>query len=225
MTKTVMPYRFPPLHTAQTLPEDRFTDPVPAVDSQSVIAAATEEGFAQGFAKGHAQGLEQGIIEGKQQGYEAGEAKGLSTSKALFETASAPLEQIVAALQDFYAQAEQQQKNATLALVTRIAGLVIQQEIATRPELLMSWIDDKLTSEAINAQPYSIRVSEADFNALQALAPEKITEWHLHPQADLPRGECVIDTEQQHFDLGCQQRLDACLSTLAESLDQPDPAA
>ncbi|WP_241608384.1 FliH/SctL family protein [Rosenbergiella australiborealis] len=218
MSKTLTPYRFPPLYTGQTVVPTVNSESAPPVDSQQQIDEAKADGFQQGFDEGTTRGFEQGRVEGQRQGFEAGRAEGLLESRHLFEQATAPIEAMVAKLNDFYAQAEQQQNTATLALVKRIAGLVIQQEIATRPELLLSWIDDKLAHEQLADTPFSIRVSDADFQALQQLAPEKIIEWKLHAHEQLARGECIIDTAQQHIDLGCQQRLDHCLSTLEQSL-------
>lgn len=218
------PYRFPPLMSADYLAEEYVAPPLP-VDNDSLLDEAKQAGFQQGLIEGRAKGIEQGFAEGRQQGYDEGHATGLTTSKTLFEEASLPIDTLMQTLNDFYARAEHQQREATLALVTRIAGLVIQQEIATRPELLLSWIDDKLAQEQLQGSAFSVRVCEADFQAIETLAPEKVAEWRLLAQAHLTRGECIIDTEQQHFDLGCQQRLDTCLSTLAQSLNTSDPVA
>lgn len=218
MSKTVTPYRFPALQTDHSLETGLASDEYVAIDSQSLIEEAQRAGFQQGFVEGKNQGIEQGLLEGKQQGYDEGHSTGVAASKVLFDQASEPITTLVATLNDFYATAEQQQREATLALVTRIAGLVIQHEIATQPELLLTWIDDKLANEQLSGSTFSVRVSEDDYQALRQLAPEKIDQWKLQAQADLRRGECVIDTVEQHFDLGCQQRLESCLTTLEQSL-------
>ncbi|MBT0730511.1 FliH/SctL family protein [Rosenbergiella nectarea] len=218
MSKTVFPYRFPSLHTGDADAVEGALEENVSVESHSLIDEAIKAGFQQGQAEGHAQGLAQGLEEGKQQGYEQGHFAGMAASKALFEQASSPITTLVETLHNFYTQAEQQQREATLALVTRIAGLVIQHEMATQPELLLTWIEEKVANEQLMGSTFSVRVAEEDYQAIQRLAPEKIDQWTLQPQANLPRGECVIDTAEQHFDLGCQQRLDSCLSTLEQSL-------
>ena len=218
MSKTPIPYRFPALHTDEAFSVEEPDKASETVESHSLIDEAKQAGFQQGLAEGHAQGVAQGLEQGTQQGYEQGYASGMASSKALFEQASSPITHLVEALNHFTLHAEQQQKEATLALVTRITGLVIQHEMATQPELLLTWIEEKVAEEQLVAATFTVRVAEADYHALQRLAPEKIDLWKLQPQSDLPRGECVIDTAEQHFDLGCQQRLESCLATLEQSL-------
>lgn len=50
---------------------------------------------------------------------------------------------------------------------------MIQQEISSRPQLLLSMIEDKLASEQLTTDQFSVQVSDADFAAITALAPEK----------------------------------------------------
>lgn len=187
-------------------------------DRETIFGQAKADGFQQGFTEGRAEGLEQGREEGRRQGIAEGQARGLAESQELFSQASAPLDAAVAQLNTLYANAEQQQTRATLALVTRIAGLVIQQEISSRPQLLLSMIEDKLASEQLMTDHFSVKVSEADFAAITTLAPEKKQQWQLQSVAALARGECIIDTAEQQIDLGCQQRLESCLATLEQSL-------
>ena len=218
MSKTPIPYRFPALHTDDAFAVEDANETSETVESHSLIDEAKQAGFQQGLVEGHARGIAQGLEEGTKQGYEQGYSSGMASSKALFEQASSPITHLVEALNHFTTHVEQQQKEATLALVTRIAGLVIQHEMTTQPELLLTWIEEKVADEQLVATTFTVRVAEADYHALQRLAPEKIDLWKLQPQVDLPRGECVIDTAEQHFDLGCQQRLDSCLATLEQSL-------
>ena len=218
MSSPPIPYRFPALHTDDAVAVEDPHEASITVESHSLIDEAKQAGFQQGLTEGHAQGMVQGLEDGKQQGYEQGYASGMASSKALFEQVSLPLTHLVETLNQFSIHAEQQQKEATLALVTRITELVIQHEMATQPELLLTWIEEKVADEQLLAATFTVRVAEEDYHALQRIAPEKIELWKLQPQANLPRGECVIDTAEQHFDLGCQQRLESCLSTLEQSL-------
>lgn len=221
MSKTVTTYRFPPLHPDPADTVEEVLEQHLPVEDHSLIDEAIKAGFQKGLAEGNAQGITQGMEEGKQQGYDQGYSAGMAASKALFEQASSPLSTLVETLNTFYTQAEQQQKAATLALVKRITGLVIQHEMATQPELLLTWIEEKIANEQLVGSSFSVRIAEEDYQAIQRIAPEKIEQWKLQPQPDLSRGECVIDTAEQHFDLGCQQRLDSCLATLEQSLTTP----
>lgn len=217
MTNAYPRFHFPPLRQRTTTTLEG-PQPISEQDRETIFGQAKAEGFQQGFTEGRAEGLEQGLKEGRAQGITEGQAQGLAESQELFTRASAPLDAAVAQLNALYANAEQQQTRATLALVSRIAGLVIQQEISSRPQLLLSMIEDKLASEQLTSAQFSVQVSDADFAAITALAPEKKQQWQLQSVASLARGECIIDTAEQQIDLGCQQRLETCLTTLEQRL-------
>ena len=59
---------------------------------------------------------------------------------------------------------------------------------------------------------------DADFARIRALAPERAANWKLVADERLALGECRVVTPQAEADVGCQQRLDACIDTLAEHL-------
>lgn len=217
-------YRFPALRSEES--KSTAVSPAPETVSlaarETVFEQAKADGYRQGLAEGKTEGFSLGLSEGKAQGLAEGRAQGLAESQALFQQASAPLDAAAEQLTAWYAQAEKQQNEATLALVTRIAGLVIRHEITSRPELLLSLIEDKLASEQLSEHSFAVRVAEADFDAIVKLAPEKQAAWNLQSVADLARGECIIDTAEQEIDLGCQQRLNTCLATLEKSLQEPN---
>jgi flagellar assembly protein FliH len=53
---------------------------------------------------------------------------------------------------------------------------------------------------------------------IKSISPERASAWRLVPDERLALGECRVVTAQSEVDVGCQQRLDACLDTLADHL-------
>ncbi|MNI97814.1 flagellar assembly protein H [compost metagenome] len=65
-------------------------------------------------------------------------------------------------------------------------------------------------------------LSNDEFNRIKDAAPEKVNEWGLTPSADLQAGECRVITDKSELDIGCEHRLDQCMSALKETL-LPEP--
>lgn len=216
----IKPYSFPALHPTDS--ELTYSTVDPFQDEANLLQVQREQALQQGFERGQAQGkvdgFEQGLSEGRQQGFAAGTEQGLRETRALFDSAAAPLTSAIEQLQAFYTRAERQQREAILALVTRISHLVIQQEISVRPEIITQLINENLTADQLANPSLRVRIAQADWQGIAKLAPEKIDAWYLQADPLLARGECVIETDQQQIDLGCQQRLATCLTNLTESL-------
>ncbi|EMS10397.1 hypothetical protein [Escherichia coli] len=47
---------------------------------------------------------------------------------------------------------------------------------------------------------------------------EKVSEWGLTPSPDLPPGECRVITDKSELDIGCEHRLEQCMTALKETL-------
>ena len=50
------------------------------------------------------------------------------------------------------------------------------------------------------------------------MATEKVAAWGLVASADLSTGECRIVTEASELDIGCEHRLEQCMTVLKETL-------
>ena len=73
---------------------------------------------------------------------------------------------------------------------------------------------------AFPAMPETLQVmlSTEEFNRLRDAVPEKVSEWGLTPSPDLPPGECRVITDKSELDIGCEHRLEQCMTALKETL-------
>ncbi|MGO0763684.1 FliH/SctL family protein, partial [Citrobacter freundii] len=67
-----------------------------------------------------------------------------------------------------------------------------------------------------------VLLSNEEFNRIKDAAPEKVAAWGLTPSPDLQAGECRVITDKSELDIGCEHRLEQCMSALKESL-LPEP--
>jgi len=102
--------------------------------------------------------------------------------------------------------------------VQKVARQVIRCELTLHPTQLLT-----LAEEALNAMPgdqedVRIQLNPEECARIRELAPERAAAWRLVPDEKLALGECRVLTAQAEADIGCQQRLDSCMETLAEHI-------
>ncbi|MGE4407628.1 flagellar assembly protein FliH [Pseudomonas sp.] len=218
------PFRFPPRVKPQgPAAEGLAGDP-------AALQRAVADGFQEGLDKGYQQGLEQGREaghrEGFQRGVEDGKALGLEDGRLqgrrAFDEAGRPLERLIESFERFRAEYEQARREELLELVQKVARQVIRCELTLHPTQLLT-----LAEEALNAMPgeqdeVRIHLNPEECARIRELAPERAAAWRLVPDDKLALGECRVLTAQAEADIGCQQRLDACMETLAEHITAQD---
>ena len=82
---------------------------------------------------------------------------------------------------------------------------------------LALWLNP-LASMPLEALDVHINLHPQEFARIRDLVPERAASWRLVANDTLALGECRIVTPQAEVDVGCQQRLDACVATLSEHL-------
>lgn len=217
-------HRFPPRHALK--PSELLTPGISAADFQRQLMDGFQEGvqkgFEQGMKEGHDQGFQEGQQKGQDEGYRAGYAEGsLAGQKeglAQFTQAAQPLEAIAVQVNDYLAHIQRKQQEDLLQLVEKVTRQVIRCELALQPTQLLALVEEAIA--AIPATPESMHVylSTEEFNRIQNVAPAKVKEWGLAPSADLPPGECRIVTDTSELDVGCEHRLEQCMTVLKETL-------
>ncbi|WP_017347553.1 flagellar assembly protein FliH [Pantoea sp. A4] len=206
-------YQFPPLrppggrahHNAQ---------------QQAEFQQNVTDGFNQGLAQGLAQGEEQGYREGLKNGEQAAR---LQVYAELQEGAK-PLENLIETLRHYLGTLEQQRRQELLQLVEKVAHQVVRCELALQPTQMLALVDEALSSLPEVPQQFKVWLSREEFGRLNELAPDKVAQWHLHPDDEIVSGECRITTPQGEMDIGCQQRLSQCLEVIQHSLDEGEEA-
>lgn len=216
------PFRFPPRvsFNQNGVAADHWgSDP-------AALQRAITDGFQEGSEKGYQQGLVQGQEEGQREGYALGRNEGLARGREegkvegrqIFETASQPLDQISQQLNAFLEDFERKRRRELLQLVKKVAQQVIRCELTLHPTQLLNLAEEALASMPADQGDVNIHLNPEEYNRIKELAPGRAASWRLVADEKLALGECRIVTAQTEVDIGCQQRLDACIDTLAEHM-------
>lgn len=214
------PYRFPPrVRSAAELADSVAGDP-------AALQRAVADGFQEGIDKGYEQGLEQGREAGHREGFERGledgKAIGREEGRALgrqaFDQAARPLEQLVEQVERFRRDFEQARREQLLELVQKVSKQVIRCELTLHPTQLLTLAEEALAAMPGDQEEVRILLNPEECTRIKELAPERAAAWRLVPDEKLALGECRVVTAQAEADIGCQQRLDSCMDTLAEHI-------
>jgi len=207
------PYRFPPRSSQAQV---NWGDP-------EALQRAIADGFQEGSEKGYQQGLEQGRVAGEREGFEKGRLEGFQQGrdegreqgKRLFDEASQPLEHISEQLREFLMNFERKRRQELLELVKKVSQQVIRCELTLHPTQLLALAEEALATMPSDHGEIRVLLNPEECARIKDLAPERAALWRLVPDENLALGECRVVTAQAEADIGCQQRLDSCIETLA----------
>src|SRR5690606_17451274 len=214
------PFRFPPrVRPAAQGDEVLAGDPAAlqravAEGFQEGIDKGYEQGLEQGREAGHREGFERGIKDGKAIGREEGRIQGLKA----FEQAAQPLDQLVERFERFRQDFEQARREQLLELVQKVSKQVIRCELTLHATQLLTLAEEALAAMPDDQEDVRILLNPEECARIRELAPERSAAWRLVPDEKLALGECRVVTAQAEADIGCQQRLDSCMDTLAEHI-------
>lgn len=214
------PFRFPPrVRPAAQGDEVLAGDPAAlqravAEGFQEGIDKGYEQGLEQGREAGHREGFERGIEDGKAIGREEGRIQGLKA----FEQAAQPLDQLVERFERFRQDFEQARREQLLELVQKVSKQVIRCELTLHPTQLLTLAEEALAAMPDDQEDVRILLNPEECARIRELAPERAAAWRLVSDEKLALGECRVVTAQAEADIGCQQRLDSCMDTLAEHI-------
>lgn len=211
------PYRFPPKLNTNTIEFSHDPDAI-----QRALSDGFQEGSAKGFEQGLTQGIEagykEGLEKGHKEGFSTGHDKGFKEGKDLFDQAAAPLNAIIDEYQQALVQIDNQRRHELLELVKKVSQQVIRCELTLHPTQLLSLVEEALANLPSSNGEISVRLNPEEFSRIRDIAPEAAEKWQLLPDEKLALGEVRVITDQAEADVGCQQRLDACVEKLAEHL-------
>ncbi len=214
------PFRFPPrVKTPAQATADLAGDPAAL---QRAVADGFQEGIDKGYREGLEQGREAGHREGFQRGVEDGKALGLEEGRLqgrrAFDEAGQPLDRLIEAFEGFRQEYEQARREELLELVQKVARQVIRCELTLHPTQLLTLAEEALSAMPGDQEDVRIHLNPEECARIRELAPERAAAWRLAPDEKLALGECRVLTAQAEADIGCQQRLDSCMETLAEHI-------
>ena len=211
------PYRFAPLPNREA--PQCSDDPIAL---QRAIAdgfqEGNEKGYLEGLEQGREQGRREGIAAGREEGHRDGVAQGVTEGRQSFDQASGPLEAMNHKLRAFMAEFELKRRRELLALVKKVSEQVIRCELTLNPTQLLTLVDEALASMPLEPEDVHVQLHPEEFARIRDVAPDRAAAWRLVADESLALGECRIVSTVAEVDVGCQQRLDACVQTLSEHL-------
>jgi flagellar assembly protein FliH len=218
------PFHFPP-RAHDPRKGDGHTGEHWDMDPQA-LQRAIAEGFQEGSEKGYQQGLLQGQDEGQRDGFEQGRSEGLERGREegrvegrqVFESASQPLDKISTQMQLFLEDFERKRRQELLELVKKVSQQVIRCELTLSPTQLLNLAEEALAAMPVEQSDIQVMLNPEEYQRIRDLAAGRAAAWRLVPDERLALGECRIVTAQTELDIGCQQRLDACIDTLSEHM-------
>ena len=213
------PFRFPPRLRGNPHAEGLVSDP-------AALQRAVADGFQEGIDKGYREGLEQGreaghhegFAKGQQEGLRQGREEGRAQGRRAFDEAGQPLSRLLEQFHTFQREFEQARREELLELVQKVARQVIRCELTLHPTQLLSLAEETLAAMPGDADDVRILLNPEECARIKELAPERAAAWRLVPDERLALGECRVISAQAEADIGCQQRLDSCMNTLAEHI-------
>lgn len=211
------PYRFPPRSTqvsANWAGDPAAMQRAVADGFQEGIEKGYEQGLLQGEEAGLREGFEKGRAEGAHQGFEEGRAQG----RAAFDEASRPLAHISDQVHRFLGDFELKRRQELLELVKKVSQQVIRCELTLHPTQLLTLVEEALAAMPSTQGDIHILLNPEECARIKDIAPDRAAAWRLVPDDKLALGECRVITDQAEADIGCQQRLDSCVDTLAQHL-------
>lgn len=215
-------YQFPPLRKNWPRADAQSGHAIDAAEYQQQLANGFQQGisdgFEQGVAQGHAQGYEEGLELGREAGRLEGHEEGRQQAHAAFLQAARPVDSLVRELKSALDEHEQKRRSELLQLVEKVTRQVIRCELALQPTQLLALVDEVLNSLPEAPKRLRVLLNPEEFARISEVEPERVTAWGLTAEPEMAPGECRIITDSAEMDVGCDHRLEQCMTVLKESL-------
>jgi flagellar assembly protein FliH len=215
-------HQFPPLRKSWQINPQSDSFSLDPAEYQKQLVDGFQEGLDKGFEQGLSQGKESGYEEGARVGYEEGLRRGLKegreSGRQLFSNAAKPLSAMTHKIQSYLDQYELRRREELLQLVDKVTRQVIRCELALQPTQLLALVEEALAGLPDAPSKIKVLINPEEFDRINDAEPERVKEWGLTPDADTAPGECHIITDVSEMDVGCQHRLEQCMSVLKDNL-------
>lgn len=176
---------------------------------QDAMDVAEKEGLQRGYDEGFAKGHEEGMYAAADECRDHIERFARSLCEAVAR--------VDAAMEDWYARAEDQ----LALLAVQIAAQVLGKEIKQDPASVLPFVKQALRQVAL-ADQVRIRLNPLDLDAVRdhekdllAVAPS-VTRMELTDDRTIPGG-CIIESDAGAIDASIRAQLDLILETLREA--------
>ncbi|MFC4762323.1 FliH/SctL family protein [Dyella koreensis] len=193
-------YAFPPLMRLQA----GIHEPVAVqAEDPALTEALLEECRKGGYDEGYAAGRTEGSRR---------MADGVAReARAALDALGEPFEAMrtgFARLQDAYRGELREQM---VELVEEVARQVVRAELNTRPEQWIALVDEALATLPKPSETVEVRLHPAEYARVLEAVPEQVARYGFAPDPQLAPGECRVSAGERELDVGCGQRLAACM--------------
>nr|MBS0021163.1 flagellar assembly protein FliH [Gammaproteobacteria bacterium] len=178
------------------------TQPLTAMELESLQRQAYDEGFAAGRGDG--------FLQGKREGLDAAASECRSQVdrlQAILRCLAAPLESL-----------DEEVERSLAALAVAIARQVVRRELAARPEQIVAVVHESLEALPTAARHVTLHLHPDDVALVNEVLCEEIenAQWVMREDATLDRGGCRVESDSSRIDASVAHRL-ACV--IAQVLD------
>lgn len=212
--------------------KQRKSQPQTAVSEEAEVEPLTVEAIErirqqahdEGFQQGQQAGMEQGLNEGRVKGEQLGQQTGLKRAEAEINALKAKLNGMMTTLNRPLQKQQNELEASLLRLVLDTAKTVVKSELATRPELLQSAIQEALRSLPHADQGLYFLVSPDDLELLELIREREQSDWVLKTDESLAPGSVVIKGQHSFLEYSVEGRFTQVVQSLLEECDLPDSA-
>jgi flagellar assembly protein FliH len=178
---------------ALAVDEAKDTQPITAVELESLQQQAYDEGFAVGRGDG--------FIQGQREGLEAAAAQCQSQVErlqAILRFLCAPLESL-----------DEEVERSLVALALAIARQVVRGDLRARPEQILLLVREMLHVLPTAARNVTLYLHPDDLLLVrQALGDEiENAQWQMREDSALSRGGCRVESDSSRIDASVEHRL------------------
>ncbi|QAU24299.1 flagellar assembly protein FliH [Dyella sp. M7H15-1] len=185
-------------------------DPHALVEAEAADSALTEEVLEEYRKAGYDEGHTAGYAEGSKMGSERASRE----ARAAFDAISEPLETVVAGFGQMQKDFQAASREQLVTLVEQVARQVVRAELETAPKQILALIDEALAELPKPAETVEVRLHPNDYQRVLKAAPRRAKSYGLVPDPQLEAGECRISAGDRELDVGCAQRLAACIEQI-----------
>jgi len=178
-----------------------------ANELEDIHQQAYSEGYEEGKLRGIKDGFEQGEEEGKKQGHQ----RAFDSSLKEIQQQTFHLEQLFKAIEAPLSVSNEQVEHELMSLAFSIAKIIIQRELQTTPEIVISLVKkslDLLPSASKNIKiylnPLDVAMVKEAFSNNEEIHFE---DYKILDSSNLKRGGCIIDTNISHIDASLDNRI------------------
>jgi len=187
--------------------------PLTAADIEAIRAAAYDEGLALGKQEGYDTGLEQGKQEGLEQGINEGKEQGLAdgmlAGQAQMDELARSWQCIIEQAANPLAQVNKELESELVILAIKLAKAVINVEVTTQNDVLLSAISEGIKVLPIQESQYQFQMNPVDVAMVKGhFGDEVIAEnnWRLIENPAIERGGCELSTQSNAVDMSIERR-------------------